>query len=405
MQKNVLQIIWVSLLLGFVSMVYFLLLIVHVPFIVTLLLAVAAGYFGYRSLNKNISTVDAPLGKSYVVWSYVILIVGVFLVTNKGYYLEQKYGYWDAWWIWNYHARFLQSSEYWKQLFSMSSESHPDYPLYLPSVIAFLRRLTGTDNAIVPFTFSYFITLMIPVGIYLSLYRKNLPIAALVFFLLVTDEFYIDRGFAQYADLPLGFLFLCAFICLEVSERQAAIVAVIGALLGCCMWMKNEGIMLSAFFILFNARTLFAQGRWKYFIAGIALPVLTLVIFKNLAPATDLIEGQNAKTGGYLSDASRYKLVWQYLGDNFNHNFIPIKIGLIIYTVFCFVERKLPGRNMLILLCCLAGYFFVYIMTPKSLEWHLQTSMDRVLMQLMPSFMYVLALRFCSLKISINDSH
>jgi lipopolysaccharide export LptBFGC system permease protein LptF len=91
------------------------------------------------------------------------------------------------------------------------------------------------------------------------------------------------------------------------------------------------------------------------------------------------------------------------MADNFNHNFIPIKVGLILYTAFCFIEKKLPGKNIIMLLCCLVGYFFVYIMTPLGLEWHLATSIDRVLMQLMPSFIYVLAFRLSSIDFSLAD--
>jgi len=245
--------------------------------------------------------------------------------------------------------------------------------------------------------------LLVPVTIYLALYRKNLPIAALAFFLIVIDDLYLEHGLSQYADVPLAFLFLCAFICMGYAKKQVAMVAVTGALLGCCMWTKNEGEMLSVIFILFNIKALVENKRWKYFIAGIALPLLVLVVFKSMTPTTDLIGAQSAKTHGYISDVSRYQLIWQFLGDNFNHNFLTIKIGLIMYAVFCFAQKKWPGKGIVILLCAIVGYFFVYVMTPLPLEWHLMTSIDRLLMQLMPSFVFVMALRFSNLQFSFSD--
>ncbi len=405
MPKSLLQIIWVSLLLGFISMAYFLAVLVHLPFLVTILLVVLFGYFSYRWLDKNIITEDAiNISRRYVAWSYVILAAGILILTNKGYYIETKYGGWDAWGMWNYHARLLQYPEYARFLLSKTSFApHADYPLYLPANIAFFRRLTGIDNAIIPFAFGYFFTLVTPVCIYLSLYRKNLAVATLAFFLIIMDDFYLEHGLSQYADVPLAFLFLCAFICLEQAKKQPAMVVAVAALLGCCMWMKNEGEMLSVIFILFNMKTLAGNKRWKYFIAGIALPLLVLVVFKSMTPTTDLIGAQSAKTQAYISDASRYKLIWQFLGDNFNHNFLVVKIGLIIYAIFCFAEKKWPGNGILILLCCLIGYFFVYVMTPLPLEWHLMTSIDRLLMQLMPSFIFVMALRFTKLQFSFRD--
>ncbi len=404
MQKNILHIIWVFVFLGFVSMAYYLSLLPGLPFVVIVLLVAAFGYLSYRWISKNITTQEPVImSRAHTNWSYAVLLAGVIVVTNKTWYLETKYGYWDSWTVWNYHARFLQYPEYWKRLFYIDLLYHPDYPLYLPGTIAFFRRLTCINSAIIPFTFSYMVALLVPVSIFLALYRKNLPVATLVFMLIATDDFYLERGVAHYADVPLGLLFLFALICLEQVRKQAAVVLLTAALLGCCAWMKNEGIMLAGIFIVFNLRDLFAGGRWKYFFAGIAFPVLTLIVFKSSVPATDIIAGQSVKTSQFLTDWSRYAITWQYLGDNFNHNYVAIKLGLMVYAVFCFAEKKAPGRELVILLCCTLGYCMVYVMTPKGIEWHLQTSMDRVLLQVMPGFMYVLALRFCNLRFSLAD--
>ncbi len=395
---------WLPILMGFASMLYYLSLVVGLPFIVTVLLVIVFGYFSYRWPCKNISNAETTgLGKARIGWSYAILVAGLIIITNKSFYIEPQYGYWDSWTIWNYHAKFLQQPDYRKFLFSINPMMHADYPLYLCSSIAFLRRLTGCDNFVVPFVLGYCIMLLVPVSIFLALYRRNLPVAALIFFLIITDDFYLERGLGQYADVPLAFLFLCAFICIEEAGKKPAAVLATAALLGCCAWVKNEGNMLAGIFILFNFKTLFADGRWKYFLAGIALPVLTLIVFKSAAPANDIVEGQGTKTGDLLMDGSRYALVWDYLTYNFNHFYIPIKIGLIIYPIFCIAEKRWPDRNILALLCCLLGYFFVYIITPKGLDWHVHTSMDRVIIQLMPAFMYIMALRFSRLQFSLGD--
>ncbi len=37
----------------------------------------------------------------------------------------------------------------------------------------------------------------------------------------------------------------------------------------------------------------------------------------------------------------------------------------------------------------LSGFFIFYIITPKDLHWHLSTSLDRLLLQLWPSALFI----------------
>lgn len=388
------------MLLGFISISYFFSLLLHLPVLVTTLLIILYGFFSYKWMLKNIATESTPTpSNKYAIASYIILLVGIIIITNKLYYFEHKYGDWDAWLIWNYHAKFLAHPEYWKQLFTINKSSHPDYPLFTPGNIGFFWRLSGTDSQLIPFALSFFITLLIPVVIFLSLYQKNLIIAGLALILLATDEFYLIHAIAQYADAPLGLLFLCTIISASYLKTNKYIPLIIGALLGCCMWMKNEGVMLSLLFCLFYIKDILVDGRWKYFIAGITVPLLAIIVFKTMAPANNLLENRTVPLVDYLTDSSRYKLIASYLLDNLNNNFAIAKYGLIVYLVFCIAKKQFPGKDMWLLLSCVAGYFFVYVFSNQGLEWHLQTSMDRVLLQLMPSFVYVIAVKLSSLNI------
>ncbi len=405
MQKNVLQIIWLWVLLGFTSMVYFLSLAISLPVVVTAVLVAAFGYLSYRWLGRHIAIEDPVVNKNHTTWACVILLVGIVIITNKAYYLEPQYGYWDAWWIWNYHAKFLGHPEFAGFLISKHSlVPHPDYPLFVSGSIAFFWRLMSTDNISVSYALSFLTTLVIPVTIFLALYRRNIVVAALAFLLLAVDDFYLERALAQYADLPLGFAFLCAFICLENVKKQPLMTVVTSAVLGCCLWTKNEGAMLTLVFITLNCRSLFGRGRWKPFLSGFAFPLLVFVFFKLSARSNDLFELQDDHTRNFIFDWSRYEMVWESLIYNLSHNFVAVKIGLIAFAILCFVERRLPDRAIIVLLVCTTGYFFVYVLTPKSLDWHLATSMDRVLFHIVPSYIYVLARNFSRLHFRLETA-
>lgn len=392
-------IIWLSLLLGFTSMVYFLSLPAHLPVIVTCVIVLVYAFISYRWFTKHIPYhvgLQSTTGDS--ARAYMILVAGLAVIVYKAYNIEKQYGHWDAWWLWDHHARYLQDSTYWRQLFTLNDEYHPDYPLFLSSLIAFFWRLTGTFNSLVPYTFSIFIAVVIPATIFISLHTRNLTIACFAFVVFAFSDAYHTFALAQYADQPLGFLYLCAFICLENARQQKHLITVIGGLLGCCIWMKNEGMLLSLIFILFNARTLLANGNATRFAAGIVFPLSVYAYLKLNAPANDLVKGQSMKTIQLLADGSRYRLIGSYFYTRLTDHALPATICAVFYGVYCYAARRLPGRNILTLITCAIGFALVYLLTPHDLSWHLNTSFDRVLFQLMPAFVYVIARNLCNLR-------
>jgi len=403
MNKILWQILWFIMLMAFTSIIYFLSLFINCPIIIILILTVIFGIFTYKWLNKNIQSSDInAIDKRTQILYYIVLIAGIAIVINKIYYAQTQFGEWDSWWLWNYHARFL-THENIKYISHQTKITHPDYPLMLPGMIALFWQLFHTQNLIIPYIIGLFVTIIIPVILYLDLYKKNFLIAGLVLLLIATDDIYLRFGLMQYADIPLGLFFLCAFVCVQYAKENTTFITLTAIFLGCCIWTKNEGIMLSLIFTLFHAKTLFTNNRWKHFIAGFAIPLAILIGYKYAMPATDLIKEQNHKTLTQFLDWNRYKLIWQYLWDNINGDFFYIKIGTILYGIICFVEKKMPDKNILILLCCLIAVFFVFVFTTKTLQWHLETSMDRVLAQLMPAFVYVIAIQLSKLKLYLSD--
>lgn len=397
MPKTTLQLIWCAAMLGFTSMVYFLSLFVGVPFLAAVAVIGGFAVFSYRYvIRRGIDTVSLP-STPIAASQYLLLIAGLTALLYKAYSWQKPYGDWDAWWLWNYHARFLADARYWRGLLKLDvAFYHPDYPLYTSSGIAFFWRLMGKTSRYVPYMYTLFFTVATPVLLYVTLCGRSLVVAGVVFLLIACNGFYLEHGMAQYADLPLGFLFLSALICADnIAENGRNIVAV-GAMLGCCMWTKNEGIMLSVVFMLFHFKALALNGRWRLFLAGIALPIFTLIVFKSMTPKTDLIEGQGMRTLQYLLHPERYGLVvkWMYL--NCTKNFALAGAGLLLYPLVAFYKKKWPDRRLMMLIACLACYGIVYVMTTMDLAWHLETSLDRVLFQLMPAFWYVLAMNFTS---------
>jgi putative copper export protein len=53
------------------------------------------------------------------------------------------------------------------------------------------------------------------------------------------------------------------------------------------------------------------------------------------------------------------------------------------------ISKKSNYQSIIVLLLMLSGYFMVYIITPHDLNWHLNTSLERLFLQLLPSVIFI----------------
>jgi hypothetical protein len=392
--------------IGLTSMVYFFGLILQLPFAIIVLLVFGACFFAIRWMNKERWVVTEERASRF---AFFILLAGVYLITSKVYHFATKYGEWDAWAIWNLHAKYLADSNKWQQLFLNTAYAHVDYPLALPGNIAFFSRLAVDKSMLlVPFGFHFLVTLCIPILIFVALQKKSTVVSGLALLLLATDEFYLKEGISQYADTLLAFFFLCAFIAVNHQEERKSVVLT-GFMLGCCLWTKNEGVILAAVFTIFYLPLLLKARLLKYFAAGILIPLIVWTIFKLLyAPSNDVLAGQGDKTWDYIFQPERYELIRKFLWENLMLKFKTVVYAVVIYLALCAIFKRSPDKQLLIILTCLGLYMAIYVITPRDLEWHLFTSQHRLLHQLMPATVYVLARRLSgeanSRKITTNFS-
>jgi hypothetical protein len=127
------------------------------------------------------------------------------------------------------------------------------------------------------------------------------------------------------------------------------------------------------------------KSLFQYIIGTIPI-VLIFLLFKFFyAPANDLIaENQAGTLLEKLTDTDRYLMIIENIA-----NSVYRKYPLIIFFIFLmilFYKKKRISYDFLILILMLFIYIAVYIMTPHNLQWHLTTSLDRLLLHIYPSF-------------------
>jgi 4-amino-4-deoxy-L-arabinose transferase-like glycosyltransferase len=347
--------------------------------------------------------------------------LGSFLVA----FLKEPHGKWDAWLIWNMHARFLyRSGEAWREVFAGGMDwSHWDYPLLLPLSIVRGWKYSGNDSIYIPAAFALLFTLL-TLGLLLcalAFLRSRIQ-GCLAAMILLGTPFFIVLGASQFADVPLAFFMLATLVLLFLParspENRSGALVLSGIAAALCAWTKNEGLLFLLIVTgsLFGT-TLYADGwrsarkRTLRFLAG-ALPILLIVVYfkTQLSPVNDLMAGFGlTAAAANLTDLSRYAEIAKAFfitGISFTQGLIDVRVGmqlnpgavnillLIVYLLLAGAridDRDRTGlvRTAAVLLLTPAGYFFVYVLTPLDLGYHLATSLNRLFLQLWPSVIFL----------------
>jgi len=398
-------IIFIGIFTGCLSSLYFLSLLFPVPFFLTVLAAVVSfGLLFKWIIPGHAVPVEIPAQNNRKEWiALLLLAVGVSCLCFTGLSSAGKYGDWDAWSIWNLNAEYLADPIHWRKIFQNVEYGHPDYPLCLPATLAFFMRLASSpDNYIIPFAFSLLIAICIPVLIFREIQQKNLPVATLILALFVIESFYIINSMLQYADVLLSFFFLCSLICVSYARGNRKYLLLSVLFLGCCAWTKNEGFILAGMILSFYARQFFSKENARYTLLIMLIPAFVIVVFKMICPVkNDLVSESGSGTFGLLLQGERYAAVFDYYTDIVNKRFVYTRLLIGLYLVVCVAKRKLPEKNFLLVIACMFAYFMVYVITPKDLLWHLNTSCERLLFQLFPVLLYAIGSDIAGMKFSI----
>jgi len=262
-------------------------------------------------------------------------------------FLKEPHGRWDAWLIWNMHARFLfRAGEGWREVFASGMDwSHWDYPLLLPLAIVRSWGYMGGEGGNVPAAFAFVFAFLVA-GLLLSSLSllKGGAEGILATMVLLGTPFFIMMGASQFADVPFAFFILLAivmfFLQSRAPESHAGPTITAGLAAGLCAWTKNEGLLFLPVAMAATALvSLYTEG-WKHsikrtvwFSLGALPAVLCVLYFKlSLSPVNDLIAGFSpAAAGAKLLDWERYAEIAEAFlitGISFTQGLIDIRVGM-----------------------------------------------------------------------------
>lgn len=336
----------------------------------------------------------------------ILGIIAILVMATTVYFLVtmariQPHGDYDAQAIWNLRARFMyRLGDGWENAFSplINRNFHMDYPLLLPLSVLGGWNTLGSEVLRVP----SLISMLFLFGLAGTLYffichlRSGSQAAIAVILLLATPRLLVISTF-QTSEIPLMYFFLAAatLLVLAQKENNHGLFFMAGMMAGLAAWTKNEGL---PFVLIVLLCTLFVFGmnqarrRILSLVGGMALPMLTIVLFKTLISVNNDLFMDNGITtiitkiitpmrymqigGSLLSE------LWQMGGWS-----LSILLILLLYGVIMGRTASGNAAEKVIWILALSQflvYMLIYLITPHDLQWHTKYSMERLLLHLFP---------------------
>ncbi len=375
----------------------------------------------YRVYSLN-ETQSDPILCSNTEYSKIGWLKNIFLIllvfSVASYLLkafgDSPHGKWDAWAIWNFRARWLfRGEDQWAYAFSnYVIDSHPDYPLLLPVSVFRGWNLIGKDIVTIPiliagfFTFGSILLILSSIAMFRG---QNQGYLAAILMLLTTK--FLKIGTYQYSDIPLAFYILSTIILFSIKERYPTaalrIMYLAGLTTSCAFWTKNEGLAFCVLIILVHFMGDMIINDWRRslkefasFLLGLTPVLCTLISFKlKFAPPNDIVNLSSlSHFGNNLLNFDRYHMVLiAFAKEIFFFNdgvFILLVVYLSISGInkVFFKDRQFFAQATLLVLM-LGCYFFTYVIFSynnlNDLEWHLSSSLDRLVIHIWPSWVFL----------------
>jgi hypothetical protein len=356
---------------------------------------------------------SSPVGqeRSYgVALAVFVAAVATAAVAFYAHSTALPHGNWDAWAIWNLKARFIErgaADGAWIDLFNRDiAWSHPDYPLLLPWLIARGWTYAGRETVAVPIAYAALFSAGTVAVLVVSIARlRHTGAGLLAGAFLAAAPAFVTYGPVQCADVPLAFFLVTTVTLIAEAERAQRpsgwLLAGLAAGLGA--WTKNEGagfwivsVMVFVGWVLLRSPR--GRGRGPLLMVAASAPlVLALAVFKSFVGVENDVV--NVRTLPMLFtniiDAERVTTVLSAVGMELWNGgaewvgVLPI-LGLYVLVRGGYRSREaVVGRSAAVITIMLAAYTAVYVQTPLDLRWHLQTSVDRLLLQLLPAIIWI----------------
>jgi hypothetical protein len=310
-----------------------------------------------------------------------------------------------------YHSGFWDNQLFYNSFFNNSNKT---YPIGFSLIVAsYWRIINFANDQTIQFylLFFYLNSLFLFIGCLLKLshclHRINLLLLSLSLFTIPIMVIYSHNG---YADLPLALIILSTIVVqliLLVSEPTADYFYLLLIILSSGVLYKNEGFVwliigLFSSLIIYWFRFPKEQKkvnqlcRWGIVLIVCLIPYLLWHYFLSTIKAPFYLNS-GTLTGVQLT---RLKFLFNMfcleIINTSKYGILLIAyllIGSVSWTAWWLKRHYLLFLPLFCLAAQLAGYFYVYLITTMPFELQLTTSLERLILHLLPGFFLVVSVQ------------
>lgn len=386
---------------------------------VDVLLWVSIALVSWRVLQRTrvadpVSSAPAPGAPrltiaDWLVRAAFVAVAFIAVATVVAHYRAGPHGEWDAWAIWNQKARFLlRETDHWTQLLAIAW-TNPSHPLLVSLSVARLWAYAGSETTLVP----AMLGLLWGVGIVAAVMGAldtRLRRAWIAGCAVVAPGAFPQLAAAQTADLAIALFLVVTLVMLRAvvqastSDAQGTRAGMLlaGLAAGTAAWTKNEGLLLVGVSTLIVAsmmlshRRPLAVGWWLGGVLPFGLTVAWLKLVE--APIAPEYMSEMQGPAGLMEralDPAHHALIARLTGWRWVTWGGPWAAGALLLTIVAAAGAvwSRAGESarvvLLVVVAMFAGYYAMWVVSPLDTPWLVNTTFDRLLMQLWPSLVLV----------------
>lgn len=329
--------------------------------------------------------------KSYFRLCYEIVILGVILLLHS----KSPYGQWDAWAQWIPKAKFLAlDTSSWKLIFSRDIPwMHPDYPLLSPSLVALASKQVAASVAnagiVIGSLFSWIFFLI--TGDLISNIAKTKKARPLMLIYLLIPAV-IPWIASQYIDIALGCFISAIFYSIAYPDLPYRHLFT-GLFLGAAIFTKNEGMLYAVVFgfvtLIQNRHSMRGfRSNYPSYLIGLLPGLIAWLYVKFHAPASDVLSQAPLQ----ISTLSAQKIsavlmisAKTLLRPSTYFFYLPTMITASLLFLKQDKVRSQQAVYIAQFLCIsFAGFEILYLFSYLPPDYHIPTSIDRLVVQVLP---------------------
>lgn len=337
---------------------------------------------------------------------FAFLLLAIFFIQVMVLNIVKPVWAWDAWMIWSFKSKLLFNNLLTIDLLKNISyySVHPDYPLFVPLVQAFIAKMIGVYDE--QYTQIFFTITFMSFTIVLYDFIKKfvdgllsvmllIPFVSLPVMVLNFTGAYVDGIVLTYHLLAVYFLYL--YFTNEESDFTYLFPVIPSV--ACMLMTKNEGILysLSLFIISIVMIAIYYRDKIKvhlknifitFFVAGL-FHIPWMITIKTAGITNRFISANILSSSDIGEMLSEIPVILHFM---FFNNLLKFEFwGILFYVFFVMlcigIIKKYYYETVFFigaLFINLLGVFATYVVCPYDLISHLTSSFDRVMLSLLP---------------------